>query len=118
MSRDSVPVGNETAPLVLFNSRSEKLALEARNGLLQFDEVLRLVTHSNGVLALTPQILKNLQRIAIQDIYACAGSFREGPISISGTTHVPPHHQEVERSVKDMCDYANDTAGKTPCYGD
>jgi len=100
----------------LFASPQEKALLEARNGLKQFDEVLKLIAQSGGVLALTPDIVKNLQRIAIQDIYVCAGSYRTWPIHINGTSHQPPEHDQVEQLVEQMCDYANASINRPPIH--
>ena len=50
-------------------------------------------------------LLKELQRLAINQIYTCAGTFRDGPVKISGVKHQPPEHTEVPHLVDEMCDY-------------
>ena len=64
IQRDSRPASHE-----LFSNPDEKAALEARNGLLQFDEVLRLIDQAKSGFRLLPSIIQRLQRLAIQDIY-------------------------------------------------
>jgi hypothetical protein len=58
MSRASSPSLGNLNPVRLFTSREEKLQLKARNGLLQFDEVLRLIAGSGGKLNMSPELLK------------------------------------------------------------
>jgi Fic family protein len=100
--RDSRPTGPE-----LFTDAEQKSALEARNGLLQFDEVKRLVEAGLGTspFRLRPSVLQSLQRIAVQDIYVCAGNWRTFPVTIAGTNHQPPPAAEVATHVEEMCDY-------------
>jgi Fic family protein len=101
-----------------FTSRdaTEKSRLEARNYLLQFDEVVRLVQAANGVLQITPAIVRTLHRSAIQDIYACAGNFRIGNVAISHSLHVPPPAPDVSGFVDEMCAYANASTDRTPVH--
>ncbi len=81
--RDSKPASHK-----LFKDKKQKAELEARNGLLQFDEVLRLATgsFSAGSFKLRPSTLQKFQRIAVKDVYTCAGNFRTGPVTIGGTS--------------------------------
>jgi hypothetical protein len=109
IQRDSKPASHE-----LFADQQQKALLEARNGLLQFDEVLRLVdaASSSGRFKLRPSIIQDLQRLAIKDVYTCAGNYRTGPVMIHGTTHKPPAPGEVATFVEDMCDHVNDNWAK------
>src|ERR1039457_5210833 len=52
-------------------------------------------------------MVQSLQRVAIQDIYTCAGNYRTGPVFIEGTTHQPPPPADVAGLVEEMCDYIN-----------
>lgn len=99
IQRDSRPASHQ-----LFTSAEQKAELEARNGLLQFDEVIRLIKQG---FVLRPSILQRLQRLAIQDIYTCAGNYRTGPVLIAGTTHQPPLAHEVPEQVEELCEYVN-----------
>jgi len=111
--RDSRPVGPK-----LFQDEVEKAALEARNGLLQFDLVVRLATEAiaAGQLRLRASTIQGLQRAAINGIYTCAGNYRTGPVQIHGTTHQPPPHEEVPSLVEQMCDYVIDNWSRTAVH--
>jgi Fic family protein len=96
----------------LFTDPQQKAALEARNGLLQFEAVQAMVAASKSGFALTPAILCELQRLAIQDIYACAGKTRKGPVYLNRippdpTKHQPPPPEQVAQLVDEMCEYIN-----------
>lgn len=111
IQRDSRPASHQ-----LYASPDEKAQLEARNGLLQFDEVLRLVDEAASGFKLRPSTLQRLQRLAIQDIYTCAGNYRTGPVCIEGTTHKPPPAADVAERVEEMCEYVNENWGKSPLH--
>jgi Fic family protein len=113
VQRDSRPASHQ-----LFKDKDEKARLEARNGLLQFDEVLRLAGEAieSGQFKLRPSTIQLFQRLAIKDIYTCAGNFRTGLVSIGGSNHAPPPPEDIARQVEDLCDYVNDAKGKTPIH--
>jgi Fic family protein len=113
VQRDSKPASHR---LVL--DPDEKAALEARNGLLQFDEVLSLIDQAKeeGKFTLRPSVIQRLHRIAIQDIYTCAGNYRLAPVSIEGTSHHPPPPADVAEAVEQMCDYVNNNGEKSPLH--
>ena len=90
--------------------------MEARNGLLQFDEVIRLVNEAQNGFRLKPSTIQRLQRLAIQDIYTCAGNYRTGPVCIMGTTHQPPAASEVAEYVEAMCEYVNENQERSPLH--
>ena len=102
IQRDSRPASHQ-----LFSSSAQKADLEATNGLLQFDEVVRLVVESRSGFQLRPSTISKLQRLAIKDIYTCAGNFRTTPVFIEGTTHEPPEASDVAEHVEELCDYVN-----------
>jgi Fic family protein len=111
--RDSKPASHE-----LFADEAEKAKREARNGLLQFDEVLRLADEAFAAkkFRLRPSTIQAFQRIAIKDIYTCADNFRIGPVHIDNTSHQPPPPEEIAALVEDLCDYVNESSGKTPIH--
>ncbi len=112
VQRDSRPDSHE-----LFRDVDHKAFLEARNGLIQFDEVMRLIdAASKSVFKLRPSTMQALQRIAIQDIYTCAGNYRTGPVVIHGTTHKPPPPSDVAHHVEEMCDYVNENPNHSPLH--
>ncbi len=97
-----------TGPLI--TDRAELAALEAKNALLQFDEVRRLIGLRLGNLQLTPHDVCQLQKIAVDGIFAAAGTFRQVPIIILQTKLRPPPWHDVPRYVDEMCAYANSVA--------
>lgn len=98
----------------LWTSLEQKAELEARNGLLQFDEILRLISESTRTpFRLRPSTIHSLHRIAIQDIYTCAGQYRTGGVIIAGTAHQPPAWEEVPRLVEEMCEHVNENLQTT-----
>ncbi len=107
--RNSRPVGPE-----LFSSPEEKAALEARNGLIQFDEVRRLIGDAivGQSFHLRPSTILKLQRLAIQDLYVCAGTLRQEAVEIKGTTHTPPPWDQVQNLLEELCDYVNENWAK------
>jgi len=112
--RDSRPKGPR-----LFSSEEEKARLEARNVLLQFQEVIRLIdeaARNPTQFKIRPSLIQNLQRIAIQDIYSCAGNYRVDEVEIYGTSHQPPPFAEVPRLVEDLCDYVNQNWKKSAVH--
>lgn len=111
IQRDSRPASHE-----LFADPQQKADLEARNGLLQFDHVISLIETASSGFKLKPSALQRLQRLAIQDIYTCAGNFRTHPVFIQGTSHQPPPASEVAEHVEELCDYVNEHWHKSPLH--
>ena len=100
-------------PHELFDTPEQKADLEARDGLLQFEAVQKMVAASSAGFTFTPATLLELHRLAIADIYTCAGTFRTGGVVLlrGGTVdyaqHQPPDWQKVVPYVEEMCDYVN-----------
>src|SRR5436305_15288644 len=96
------------APHQLFDTSEQKAVLEARNGLLQFEAVERIIKSSSAGFALTPDLLRELHRLAIHDIYTCAGNFRTGDVFlmrngvIDNTKHQPPKADRVIALTEEM----------------
>lgn len=105
--RSTTPYSDEYD--LLITDEEQRATQEARNGLLQFDEVVRLVEKnaSNKQIQITPQLVSELNRLAIQGIRRSAGQFRLVPIFIGNTPHLPPPYAEVPALVDEMCAYAN-----------
>ena len=96
----------------LFETREQKAALEARNGLLQFAAIAKMVDESKAGFTFTPELLCELQRLAIQDIYVCAGRLRTENVFLQRIPpdpdkHQPPPWEEVSDLVQEMCEYIN-----------
>ena len=81
----------------LITDESEIAQQEARNGLLQFGYVVRLIEQyaESKRLELTPAILSELQRLSVQHIRRSAGRVRTAPVAILNTWHEPPPYQRV-----------------------
>ena len=99
---------SEKDDLLLFD-RNEIADNEARNGLLQFDEVRRLIfEHApQKSIIFDRSLLQNLNRIAIAGIRRSAGQLRLTPIHITNTPHVPPSAVDVPRLLDEMCAYVS-----------
>jgi len=105
-----------TPPYQLYTTREQKADLEARNGLLLFSATEKMVEFSKAGFCLTPQLLCDLHRIVIQDLYVCAGTFRKLNVHITNSQHVPPPWGEVPKLVGEMCAYVNDNFGKSAIH--
>lgn len=109
-------------PNQLYDTPEQKAILEARNGLLQFDEIKQLAAKSREGFKLTPEIILRLQYLAIHDIYNCAGKFRTGPVylarsvSVDPTLHQPGPWEEVPGHVDGMCGYVNTNFGQSALH--
>jgi Fic family protein len=104
-----VRVGHE-----LYENDQHKIELQSRNGVLQFNEVIRLIDVSDGELRLTRRKILRLHHFAIQDIYECAGRFRKWPVVIRGSLHRPPESRYVKSLVAEMCATANTSTDWSP----
>lgn len=100
----------------LYQSKEEKAVLEARNGLLLFDEIKQRIIASTAGFLLTPTALCQLHEIVIHDLYRCAGTFRTSDVDIQGSQHHPPQWVLVPALVQDMCDYVNQNFSKSPIH--
>ena len=91
----------------LYRDERQKIQLEAINALQLFDEVQALFhSHSSAHIISRPEI-ELLHKVAIKDIYSCAGRCREWSVTIVGSRHKPPGHPYVEGLIDQMCDEAN-----------
>lgn len=104
----------------LFKNSKQKAELEERNGLFQFDEVIGLINafiKSRKKYKLRPSTIQSLHRIAIKDIFTCAGNYRneDNDVIIEGSDHEPPDWLLVPGFVEDMCEYVN-KGRKTPIH--
>jgi Fic family protein len=97
----------------LFDTREQKAILESRNSLLLFSAIEKLVIQSKAGFTLTPQLICELHRVVIQDIYTCAGQFRDVDVRITNTEHQPPPWQNIGIYIDEMCKYVNDNFGKS-----
>ena len=100
---------------VILRDEAQVAEQEARNGLLQFDEVNRLTSdHAPAMrLDLSTELICDLNRIAVRGIRHSAGMLRRIPVSITNTSHKPPPPEEVPEHMIEMCKYVNDRWGQS-----
>jgi Fic family protein len=94
----------------LIKDPDELAKQEARNGLLQFDEVIEQVEYwlqPAHEFKLRPSAILSLHRKALEGITVFAGIYRPAGIEIKGSKHVPPGAHLVASLVEEMCDYIN-----------
>jgi Fic family protein len=89
----------------IYQTDEEKVRLESRNGAIQAAFVLHTANEWKKGTPVTPDILLELQRLAVNQIYRCAGHFRDGKVVVG--TLVPPDYSLVPGHVADMCGYIN-----------
>ena len=90
----------------LYRDESEKVHLEARNGLLLIDEVKTLFAVPSPPQIISRGEIERLHEVAIKDIYSCAGRCRGWSVTIRGAKHKPPGHAYVEGFLDQMCEEA------------
>jgi Fic family protein len=98
-------------------SDADLVALLSRNGLLQFDEIRRLAALSwtePGSVVINPALVRHLHQIVTKNIFGFSGQFRPGPVTISGTGHIPPPAHEVPDHVDDMIRHLTQHWGAKP----
>ena len=101
----------------LYRTSEEKRHLESRNGAIQFLAVLHYADQWNPEKSrLNPDLIQELQRLAVNQICTCAGRFRDGPVKIEGVLHEPPDHTKVPAFVEEMCAYVNLNWDKSPIH--
>lgn len=103
MSSLPVPKG------ITYRDSEDKKRLEGRNGVIQTRYVFDCIDQWTTGSRLTSDTIKELQRLAVNQIYRCAGHFRDGPVLIQDVLHQPPDHTRVNALVEEMCDYVNST---------
>ncbi|HWS72776.1 MAG TPA: Fic family protein [Thermoanaerobaculia bacterium] len=89
----------------------ERAHRETRNGLVQAEEVLQWVetfTAGDRPFRLRPSLILGLHRTAMDGVTPLAGTWRNGPITISGSAHAPPPAFLVPELVEDLCEWVND----------
>lgn len=99
----------------IYRDDTEKTSLETRNGVIQARFVFHTIIQWTEGTPVTPELLLELQRLAVNQIYRCAGYFRDGPVKIEDTdgevVFEPPDHTMVRTLVQGMCDYINENWG-------
>jgi Fic family protein len=76
------------------------------NSLLLIDYTRRLIDsaiEADGRAPITPTIIRTMNEIAMRGLIATSGQYRDGPVKIENSKHVPPAHTDVPRLVEEMC---------------
>lgn len=99
-------------PAELINDPEEKARREAENGVRQYKRALEIIRshvgESEAPFRLNQGIILELHREALSGIHALAGTYRNTPVHIGKSSHVPPRSTEVPDLVYEMCRYVND----------
>jgi Fic family protein len=89
----------------------ELAAIEARNGLRQFDRMVELIDQCTGTkgprFRLRPSTVMELNRYAVEGLVEAPGAWRFVPITITGSRHAPPDHLQVPVEIDEMCEYVS-----------
>ena len=100
----------------IYKDGDDKRKQESRNGLIQFAYVLDRVQEWDSESRLTVDLLSELHRLAVNQIYSCAGHLRDGSVSITNSSHKPPDALEVHSLVEGLCQYVNDNWHRPPIH--
>jgi Fic family protein len=101
---------------VVYRDGEEKVRLESRNGIIQAEAVLHQASNWIRETRLTPDLIRKLQELAINQLYRCAGYFRDGDVRIQGGKHQPPPSGEIPGLVQQMCDEVHANWNETPVH--
>jgi fido (protein-threonine AMPylation protein) len=94
-------------------TEGQRADVEAANALRQTDKTLELIGKAlAGSFRLRPSDIQELNRVALRQVEKDAGRWRDGPIRIGKSAHVPPPAEEVPGHIDDMCEYVNDNWNK------
>ncbi len=99
-------------PVELISDPDQKARREAENGVRQFKEALEII-HTNikrgsgDQFKLTQGVLLRLQQKALDGIHPLAGTYRNTPVYIDKSQHIPPPHTDVPDLIAEMCGYVN-----------
>jgi Fic family protein len=97
-----------------YRDEDDKLRLETRNGVIQAEFIFYTASNWRSGEKITPELLLELQRLAVNQIYRCAGHFRDGPVTLEGADHKPPPWEEVRFLVSNMVAYLNEHWNEGP----
>lgn len=84
--------------------------LEADNGVRQAvlaDEIIKYFLEPERPFTLSPSLILQLQRVAVDGILANPGEWRTSQVGITKSIHQPPGPHLVSALVQEMCDYVN-----------
>lgn len=112
--RHSLYDGSQAAGVVEEEARAPR---EVENGFKQFDLMLSMIEREiPRHFRLRPSMLIDLDCAAVDGLQESPGAFRQGPIVIKHSKHVPPPWRQVPRLVEELCDYVNDNFAKSAVH--
>lgn len=99
-------------PAELIADPDEKARRETENGIRQFKAALAVIRRhtagSDDPFRFTEALILDLHRVGLDGIHAQAGAYRDKPVTIGESRHVPPRHAEVPDLVVRMCDWVEE----------
>ena len=100
-----------TQQVGLVTDPDELARREAENGIRQTSfalEIIRsFIKDKERPFKLRQGLLLQLNAEALRDIHLLAGTYRNGPATIHGSSHDPPPALRVADEVVDLCEYVN-----------
>jgi Fic family protein len=104
--RKSVTEENE-----IVTNEDELARREVENGIRQFQLAMDIVKHfvrnEEKPFQLRTSHILQLHEAALQGIHPQAGTFRNSPVTITKSKHLPPEYFFVSEHVTDLCEYVN-----------
>jgi Fic family protein len=101
-------------------TEEERAAIEARNGLRQFDRMVELIDQCTGRgprFRMRPSMIMELNRLAVESLVEAPGAWRQVPIEITTSNHQPPDYLDVPREIDEMCEYVQSYwSDRTPLH--
>ncbi|MCC6735099.1 MAG: Fic family protein [Bauldia sp.] len=88
----------------------KKAEREAENGVRQYKDALEIVRgsiHQASPFKLNQAIILRLHEKALAGIHPLAGTYRNSPVEIGSSKHMPPRHTDVPDLVGEMCAHVN-----------
>jgi Fic family protein len=95
----------------LAETDQQRAALEAKNGLAQFDLGMEMVEDAlakGRAFRFRPSMVLALHRKALDGLSSRAGNWRPADVRIENSPHEPVGAHRVPELIEDMCDYLND----------
>ena len=92
---------------IVYRDDADKLRLETRNGVIEAEFIFHKVSTWPNAQKIGPDLLLELQRLAVNQIYRCAGNFRDDRVILGGADHKPPHYSQIPSLVDEMVENIN-----------
>ncbi len=104
---------HSVAESALLLTDPDEIALrEAENGIRQFELALEIVRsfvkEPDRKFKLRSSTILQLHNAALEGLHLLAGTWRNTPVRIGGSSHQPPQAAFVSEEIEHLCDYVND----------